>query len=212
MNPILASSTLLPAAAKKIWRESLRAERRQYLAAKGADVADDLKQLAEFAKPLLRLFSEARKPFDTFDGSPIHEALIIASYRAMAAELDPSPLENALQNLGHRVVWPRVEAKRLKFYGDNATPPFRLSPFGVQEPNAGATEFTPDIVLVPLVGLDRQGFRLGQGGGFYDQTLPHLNAFSVGLGFSCQIVDRLPHEPHDVPLNAVLTPSGLRLF
>ena len=62
-----------------------------------------------------------------------------------------------------------------------------------------------DIVLLPLVATDKQGYRLGQGGGFYDASLAHCR-FSlpkkIGVGFACQLADELPHESHDKPLDA----------
>jgi 5-formyltetrahydrofolate cyclo-ligase len=212
MTPSAPRPDQMPAAAKKAWRELLREARRHYVLTKGASIDDDYRQMASFAQPLLSLFAEFSKPVDPLVQTPISSSLIIASYRAMAHEFDPTPLEDALRLLGHRVVWPRVEAKQLRFFADDASPPFTLSKYGIQEPSVGASEYRPNIVLVPLVGLDRDGFRLGQGGGFYDQTLPHLRTFSVGLGFSCQFVERLPREPHDVPLNAALTPLELYQF
>ena len=72
------------------------------------------------------------------------------------------------------------------------------------------------ILLVPIVGMDREGYRLGQAGGYYDATLAamkyRLQAKTIGVGFSCQLVDRLPHEAHDVPLDGFVSERGALAF
>lgn len=69
-----------------------------------------------------------------------------------------------------------------------------------------------DLLLVPIVGIDRRGYRLGQAGGFYDATLAQLKyrapTRTVGVGFACQMVDELPIEPHDIALNAYVSEHG----
>ena len=72
------------------------------------------------------------------------------------------------------------------------------------------------ILLVPVVGIDREGYRLGQAGGYYDATLSamkhRLQAKTIGVGFACQLVDRLPHEAHDVPLDGFVSEWGALAF
>ena len=72
------------------------------------------------------------------------------------------------------------------------------------------------LLLVPIVGIDREGYRLGQAGGYYDATLSamkhRLQAKTIGVGFSCQLVDRLPHEAHDVPLDGFVSERGALAF
>ena len=72
------------------------------------------------------------------------------------------------------------------------------------------------ILLVPIVGIDHEGYRLGQAGGYYDATLSamkyRLQAKTIGVGFSCQLVDRLPHEAHDVPLDGFVSERGALAF
>jgi 5-formyltetrahydrofolate cyclo-ligase len=68
---------------------------------------------------------------------------------------------------------------------------------------------SPDLILAPLLAFDRRGGRLGQGGGSYDRTLATLRAagevFVIGLAFAGQEIDRVPTEPHDQGLDAILT-------
>lgn len=72
------------------------------------------------------------------------------------------------------------------------------------------------ILFVPLVGIDREGYRLGQAGGYYDATLAamkyRLQAKTVGVGFACQLVDRLPREPHDLPLDGFVSEAWILCF
>ncbi|AOT30431.1 5-formyltetrahydrofolate cyclo-ligase [Neisseria meningitidis] len=72
------------------------------------------------------------------------------------------------------------------------------------------------VLLVPLVGIDREGYRLGQAGGYYDATLAamkyRLQAKTVGVGFACQFVDRLPREPHDLLLDGFVSEAGVLCF
>jgi hypothetical protein len=81
-------------------------------------------------------------------------------------------------------------------------------------PPQHAEEKRPELVVAPLLAFDRFGGRLGQGGGHYDRALAALRrtgpVFLLGLAFAGQEVDRLDLEPHDQPLDAVLTEAGYR--
>lgn len=73
-----------------------------------------------------------------------------------------------------------------------------------------------DILLVPIVGIDRRGYRLGQAGGFYDVSLAHMKhrlpTRTVGVGFACQLVAQLPVEAHDLPLDGYICETGSLRF
>lgn len=76
-----------------------------------------------------------------------------------------------------------------------------------------------DLLLLPLVGFDHRGYRLGMGGGYYDATLAFMQHRRwwrkprlVGVAYECQRVETLPHDPWDMPLDAVLTESQLYRF
>ena len=82
--------------------------------------------------------------------------------------------------------------------------------FGIPKPK-GTPTFVPTLLLVPCVGFGPKGLRLGYGGGFYDRTLATVQPrpFTVGLAYSNGFVPWLTAEPHDIPLDAVLTDEGL---
>jgi 5-formyltetrahydrofolate cyclo-ligase len=72
-----------------------------------------------------------------------------------------------------------------------------------------------DVLFVPLLAVDDDGYRMGQGGGFYDTTLAHHAAqrpLLIGVAFDCQRVRQVPREPWDVRLDGLLTESGLYRF
>ena len=63
-------------------------------------------------------------------------------------------------------------------------------------------------VIVPALRIDQSGYRLGQGGGYYDRALPHLAAWKIGLVYAGELnSEELPHEAHDIPLDAAASPS-----
>ena len=89
--------------------------------------------------------------------------------------------------------------------------PMLKNKFGILEPKLNVQNVLPldelDILFTPLVAFDKQGNRLGMGGGFYDRTLQHWQKspfIPVGLAHQCQQVEQLPTEAWDVPLHQIL--------
>ncbi len=128
----------------------------------------------------------------------------VAGYWPFHDEADPRPLMTALAARGHRLCLPVVVARgrplvfRVWVPGDV----LETGVFGTSVPCRGAEECTPSIVLAPLLAVDRRGFRLGYGGGYYDRTLAVLNnVLAVGIAFHDQICDMVPHDAHDRPLD-----------
>ncbi|MBE7217610.1 MAG: 5-formyltetrahydrofolate cyclo-ligase [Caulobacteraceae bacterium] len=148
----------------------------------------------------------------------LRHGLTVALYRPQGAELDPWALAARLRAQGAHLALPVAVAAdapllfRLPLEGA-ALPPDAA---GVPAPGPEAPEVTPDLVVTPLLAFDGTGARLGQGGGYYDRTLGALRArgrvAALGLAYAGQEVERLPAEPHDQRLDAVLTEVGLRVF
>jgi 5-formyltetrahydrofolate cyclo-ligase len=140
-------------------------------------------------------------------------ARAVLAYAATAEELDPAPLVAALRARGARIAYPRVcgpGALSLHWCDDEGA----LSPgyCGIAEPSPDTPEAGTedlDLVLVPGTAFDPACGRLGMGGGFYDRLLPGLGAeaLTIGLAFDEQIITEVPSEAHDVPLDAVVTPT-----
>ncbi len=109
---------------------------------------------------------------------------------------------------------------RMRFVRYEADSAMRVNRYGIAEPDARSAEIIPprhlDVVLLPLVGFDARGWRLGSGAGFYDRSLHHLRAARrwrkpklIGVAYECQRVARLQPDRWDVPLDGILTETGL---
>ena len=102
------------------------------------------------------------------------------------------------------------ETKQLRFHVWFPGCPMEEDAYGIPKPK-DTEAFEPQLLLVPCVGFGPNGLRLGYGGGFYDRTLAALQPrpFTVGVGYAHGFVPWLEGEPHDVPLDAVLTEDGV---
>ena len=79
-------------------------------------------------------------------------------------------------------------------------------PWSTRQPADDASPAAPDLIFCPLVGFDRQGGRIGQGGGHYDRYFgAHPDALRIGVGWSVQEIDAAPRESTDMALDAILT-------
>lgn len=114
---------------------------------------------------------------------------------------------------------PIVEGENMRFshvrIEEDASPQTMIGPYGLREPDGPlVTMDEVGLVLVPLLAYDASGNRLGSGKGFYDRFFtahPKLAASAtiMGVAYSAQCVDALPTEPHDYPLDAVVTEAGI---
>jgi 5-formyltetrahydrofolate cyclo-ligase len=142
----------------------------------------------------------------------------VGTYHPMGTEMDPGPLVRRLCATGAMVALPAAASRHGPLQYRLWAPGEALLPdaFGAMAPGPSAPEAHPDLVIAPLLGFDRNGRRLGQGGGTYDRTLANLRAFGrvfvLGLAYSGQQVDEVPAEPHDQRLDAVLTETAYLEF
>lgn len=143
----------------------------------------------------------------------------VGVYLGFGHELDPLPLVRALVRRGAVVGLPVVVRNRhplvFRRYLPNVL--MQQSGFGISEPGVRARPVMPDLVLAPLVGVDRTGTRLGYGGGFYDRTIERWRRRGhrpeiIGLAFEVQFVPRLPAGRHDVRLHGLITEAAFRRF
>jgi 5-formyltetrahydrofolate cyclo-ligase len=140
----------------------------------------------------------------------------IAGYWRIKDEMDCQPILIRLMDEGRPVCLPVVtgDEEPLEFrLWEDGTPLYEAG-FGTLAPSDLAPKVTPDIIITPLLGFDARGTRLGYGGGYYDRTLERLSTkpLLVGLAFAAQEMDEIPHEAHDVPLDMVITETGIRRF
>ena len=140
---------------------------------------------------------------------------VVALYQAIQSELDPAPLVDALRERGVMTCFPVVvaEAKPLEFRAADAGTRFVAGAFGAAIPEDGSAVVTPTLVIAPLLAFDRQLFRLGYGGGFYDRTLEGLRANiptrAYGYAYAAQEVETVPIEATDQRLDGIITENGL---
>jgi 5-formyltetrahydrofolate cyclo-ligase len=143
---------------------------------------------------------------------------IVGGYHALPDEADPAQLLAALVASGCHIAFPRMSAKDrpLDFHRVPDGEVLKPGAFGVHEPASHWPPVTPHLLLVPLLAFDADGHRLGYGGGFYDRTLQALrrgaHVRAIGVAYAGQQTASLPHEPHDMALDGILTEQGLRMF
>ncbi len=106
---------------------------------------------------------------------------------------------------------PVIEGNVLTFAAWSPHTPLIDGPYGIATPPAGAARVTPQVLLIPCVGVDRNRYRLGYGGGYYDRTLAALNPrpVLVGICFDQGRVKNLAPQSHDIRMDLVITESGV---
>lgn len=146
-------------------------------------------------------------------------ARCIALYHAADGEVDPRMLATKARQSGKIVVLPRLHHHapfRMDFVPCGAGTTLKRNRFGIAEPVGCVLKSVMqiDLVLMPLVGFDRHGGRLGMGSGYYDRRFafkrhrPALPPRLLGLAYGFQEVTRLPARPWDIPLAGVITERG----
>jgi 5-formyltetrahydrofolate cyclo-ligase len=135
----------------------------------------------------------------------------VALYWPIGDEADPRLLLQALDYHEFTTVLPVTvgRGRPLVFRKWKWGQPMVEGPMRIPEPSPRLPEAQPDLLFVPLAAFDRRGFRIGYGAGHYDATLQKLRATravpAIGIAFACQEIDRVPHEPHDQPLDIIFT-------
>lgn len=182
---------------KAALRSDLRAHRKAYAASLAPETRAALE--ADLCRTLEPLLFAAR---------------IVAAYHPMKDEISPLPALARARRLGKDTALPAFVARdsRMTFRSGEASEP---GPWGLLQPPLGAPALAPDLILVPLVGCDGTGNRIGMGQGHYDRALEGLRdgARLVGLGWDFQLLDvPLAPDPWDQPLDAFASPGGLKEF
>lgn len=163
-------------------------------------------------------FARSQQVAERLDGlALLAGARVVALYASLGTEVDSGAIHRRLQGNGKRCLFPRTVPgeRRLVFC---ACEPWELvrGPLGAAEPPPGAREVPladVDAFVMPGVGFSEDGLRLGRGGGYYDVTLKQAErAARVGVGFDLQVLATLPRDPHDVPLDAVVTERRALVF
>jgi 5-formyltetrahydrofolate cyclo-ligase len=151
-----------------------------------------------------------------FEGFALSPGQVVAAYWPIRDELDVKPVLTRLMDDGQPVCLPVVVGDGLPLELRLWQPgtPLYPSGFGTLAPDELAPIVEPDVILMPRLGFDRLGTRLGYGGGYYDRTLTRMSRRPklVGFAFALQEFEHIPRDSHDVPLDAVVTENGVRRF
>lgn len=189
-------------------------------------VRDDLRQLRRGLSELQQQ-EHGQKALDVFKKClprfQLDTPKSIAVFLSRDGELDTSLLIRYLWQADYRVYLPVLnqDTEQMLFVRYEAGCKMRTNRYGIAEPQSVENSLAPeglDLVIVPLVGFDAQGNRLGMGGGFYDKTFgfkienPKTGPRLIGWAHSCQQLATLPAQPWDVPLDAMVTEKGWQVF
>jgi 5-formyltetrahydrofolate cyclo-ligase len=143
----------------------------------------------------------------------IPDDAIIGSYWPVKSEADARPLLTYFYEKNHVCALPVVEAinKPLIFREWRPGNLLVSGLYNILTPDEEANIVTPTVLLVPILGFDTYGHRLGHGEGYYDRTLESLRAknhiMAIGIAFDCQEVEIIPNLEHDEPMNYIVTPT-----
>lgn len=178
------------------WR---KAERQRLIAARLGFSADERRQ---WSAMIAEGVAEAAGDFS---------GRIVSVYWPFRGEPDLRPLMDRVRAQGGEAALPVVIAKGQPLVFRTWKPGEALEKgvWDIPVPKAGH-EVVPDIVLAPVVGFDGDLFRLGYGGGFFDRTLAAMTRkpLAIGVGYECARIATIFPQPHDVPMDAVVTPGG----
>ncbi|MCI5109752.1 MAG: 5-formyltetrahydrofolate cyclo-ligase [Marivita sp.] len=185
------------------WRKAERSRLRD------ARLALSVAEREEIGEALARHLRQVLQ--DRFGGA---QGKVFSAYWPIKGEPDLRPLMAELHQAGVTVVLPLVETRAAPLIFRHWTPETRMQrgDWNIPVPPPDAHVVTPDIALAPLVGWTTDGYRLGYGGGYFDRTLAALTPkpFVIGIGFQSAQLKTIYPQPHDIPLDLILTENGVQ--
>lgn len=172
-------------------RRDLRQRRREFV------TSQDIAALRVHAIVMATLVMEA-----------VDRGQRIACYLANPFEVDAMPIIQLACARGLTTTLPHIDQRdgNMRFLAWRPDEKLVTGPYAIPQPAADAAEVDPDVIVSPLLGFDRAGNRLGQGGGFYDRAFAaYPGAKRIGLAWSVQERDSLPVDSWDERLHAIVT-------
>lgn len=149
----------------------------------------------------------------------VADAGTLLLFASLRHEVPTDPIAEEARRRGIQAIYPRClpATRELALHRVHAGDALRPGEFGIREPDAACPVVAVeeiDVALLPGLGWDRQGGRLGRGAGYYDRLLaaPEWRALRCGLFFAVQEVDSIPMDPWDVPLEVVVTEEEVLSF
>lgn len=142
-------------------------------------------------------------------------AKTVGAYHAFGSEVRTDLIIEQARSLGKKVALPSVEGENLAFYELSSGKYLVKGRFGIMEPLPYNPVDNIDLLVVPGVAFDRQGYRLGYGKGYYDRYLEKnkkIISFSIGLAYSFQLLNSITRGEHDMRLDAIATEDRIHYF
>ena len=138
----------------------------------------------------------------------------IMLYHSVEREPDTLLIARAALSMGKTVAFPYCyRAGVMEARAVSTLEELKPAMLGIPAPPDGAPVIAPgelELIIVPALTYDTEGYRIGYGGGYYDRFLSGLPAFTIGLARERLLRERLPREPHDVPVKCVVTEAETR--
>lgn len=191
----------MEAEAFRAYKKEVRREIRKRIAAL------DEKELAKSDKAIYNNVSALPE---------IGNAETVFLYFSVGHEVDTRKLIASLVKAGKRVALPVSLPDGVMYFAEYRAEQMQDgSVVPIPEPDADAVRLEPqdgDLILVPGLSFDREGFRLGQGGGYYDRFLEKRRLYSVGLARDCLVMERVPREEHDQRVRCLVTETVILRF
>ncbi len=173
----------------------------------------------DFEKDRLRkIFSQKRKNCDRSAEHKIAEKLFATEeykaadclllYASLPDEINTDPIFLRAVADGKKVCYPKTEkGGKMEFFRAESLESLSVGKFGIREPKTSEkfSDGGKTLCIVPAFSFDKEGYRLGYGGGYYDRFLATFNGFSAGLCLSSFLSEKLPRDGFDIAVNAVIT-------
>jgi len=161
----------------------------------------------------MRIESHLARGFPGLFRAEGRPAPVVAVYWPHRNEFDTLPFADRLRASGALTALPVVDRPDAPLGFREWHPGVTLKPGhgGIPYPASGGPEVTPSVLLIPVVGFDAQGFRLGYGGGFFDRTLAAMKPrpIAIGIGYEESKLESIRPQPHDIPMDYVVTEAGI---
>jgi 5-formyltetrahydrofolate cyclo-ligase len=138
-----------------------------------------------------------------------HLSKVVGAYFAFGSEARTDIIIERGGMLGKKIALPRVIEDEIIFYELSSSKELIRGAFGIMEPPPHNRVNTIDLLIVPGIAFDKKGYRLGYGKGYYDRLLSGKRIFSIGLAYSFQLLENLPHDRNDKRLDAIASEDGI---
>lgn len=140
----------------------------------------------------------------------IQDAQNILLFYPHKNEVNLLPLISILQKKGVNVYLPKTSSQDIHPILVESLKNLKKGKFGIPEPEGKEASYEDiDVVIVPAVAFDKKGHRIGYGKGYYDRFLKNFKGLKIGVAYDFQIVDKIPYEAHDIPVDIIVTPTKI---